>query len=105
YGARFDFRLMIERSFEISRIDLQPRSSDDRLLTASTEIYVASWTKLADVARVNPTLLVGDRLAIAVPIPACDVFTTNEDLAVVAELHFLTRYRFADRAVPHAKRM
>src|SRR6185369_9787541 len=105
YSGCFDLRLTIERGFEIGGINLQPRGSDDRLLTPTTKIDASLWTKLADVARMNPTLLVGDRSAVAVPISVRDVFTANEDLAIVAQLHFLSRDGFANRAVPHAKRM
>ncbi len=66
---------------------------------------MASWAKLADVARVNPAFVVSDRFAIALPVSRRDVFTAHKDLTVVAQLHFLPRDGFSDRAVSHAKRM
>src|SRR5215217_1771680 len=105
HSARFYFRLTIERSFEIGDIDLQSGRGDDRFFTASTEINVAAWSKLADVARVNPAFGVSDRLPITAPVSRGDVFTTDQDLTVFAQLHFLSRDGFSDRSVTHAKRM
>src|SRR6185436_4364719 len=56
-------------------------------------------------AGVNPSLLVGERLSVAVPITRWDVGATHENLTVLAQLHFLTGDGFSDRALPLAKRM
>ena len=84
HRARFYLRLTVERGLEICGIDLQASGGDDCLLTASAKIYAAVWAKLADVACVNPTLLVGERCAVALPVSSRDVFAANENLAIFA---------------------
>src|SRR5215213_4022596 len=87
-GARFYLRLTIEPGLEIAGIDFQARRSDDRLFASAAKIDVALWAKLADVACVNPTLFISDRFAVALPVSRRHVFTADEDLAVLAQLHF-----------------
>src|ERR1043166_2439003 len=67
-GALLYLRLMIARRFEIGRKDLQTCRSDNRVFTSAAEINVAFRIEFSDVARVNPALLIGERLTGAIPV-------------------------------------
>ncbi len=105
HGALFYLWLVIERGLEICGKDLETRSGNDRVLTPPAKKDVPRCINFANVAGVYPALLIGERLSGAIPVTGRHVFAAYENLAVVTQLHFLTRNRFADRASLHAKRM
>src|ERR1051325_2814291 len=105
HRALFDLWLAIERGFEIRGKDLQTSGSDDRVLAAAAKVNVAVCIDFADVAGVNPALLIGECLSQMVPVTRRDVVAAHEDLAVVTQLHLLACNGLADRTMLHAKRM
>src|SRR5262249_1572087 len=68
HSALFYLRLTIECGFEICRKDLETRRGDNRVLTPAAKVDVAFSVNFSDVTRVNPALLVGERLIGAIPV-------------------------------------
>ena len=104
-GAVADFRLHVQRRFQVVRVDVQAGGGDDDVFLAALEVEVARRVHLADVAGAQPAFVVCNRLYIAAPVARRDVVAAHEDFAALVELHFLAGQRLPDGAAPDLERV
>jgi hypothetical protein len=93
----------LERRLEVGRADVLPAGGDDQLLLAVDDGEVAVFVDHADVAGVEPAVLVESlrRLLGLLVVALEDVAAPADDLAVVGQLHLAAGNGRTDRAGLH----
>src|SRR5512144_2364133 len=86
--------ITVENRFNILWIDVQSLGRDDQVFLSAAIVESAFRIDLAEVARMEPTVICG-----------CHAFTADEDFAVGRNHHVLSLYHFAERACSGIERM
>src|SRR5205807_6318893 len=102
-----DQREGLQGSLDVGRGDVLAPGRDDELLLAIDDLEEAGLVELADVARVQPPLVVDGlgRTQRVLEVATKDVAAPADDLAVLEQTHVTAGDRWPDRARADVERL
>src|ERR1041385_8581577 len=92
------FRLTIEDNFNVFRIDVYPRRSNDDFFPAPLKVKTGLLVHHSNVPGAKPTVVSSSCLHVIAPVSGRNVFASDEDFAVIGQLHLQSGHNATYRA-------